>query len=724
MLNSFGANRNVTLGQYTGKGITSGADNVVIGYNAANSGITTGIFNTVIGSGAVITSAVDRNTILGAGATVGGNSSSDNIAIGYGASLSNSNTNKSIAIGSSASVSDSGSIVLGGDASCTFANTFVAGSSTYPVYGVYFGQGRSATTPVAYMICGTRGSGSNKNGGGLILAGGPGTGTGNGGSITFRTAPLGGTGSSENALFDRLYIDSQGALSWFGMTSAPSASPIGTGSIYFNSSEGKFKVSQSGSAYVDLVSAGSSGSLSGGIAGRAAIWSGTSNISASSIITESSNSISVGGSENIDGGLKVTGTNTGFTGLGPEISVSSGEGYYNSLDRSGPSYIPQNYNALSHSWLLSGDHKMQLKSSGNLIIGTTTDNGSGTLQVSGSGYVAGVLNIGNPSVGPTTVTEAIRISSLLGAVDAGKSIDWWYTATNTAPYAKIAGASSSDGNGGTLRFYTTQTFGTEATEQMQINRFGRLLLNTTSDNGADRLQVNGSVAISGAVRLANVVKFEGIGTNTSNLSGEFYYNQTKRAFVGRTGGYVGFSDTAAYALQNVRYSAGGRLNLNNSAVETNLSDQNVPGSSNFGSADLLPKYWVGGKRIKITAYGVIQNTGTPTLRIRVNESNSGTVLHDTGAVTMSSITSFRHWQAEYYIHCLSISGTAANLITNGTFQYGTTANAPLTCINVGTSIPVPILYADINTLNISAQFGTPSTSNGITANDYFIEEIG
>ncbi len=68
----------------------------------------------------------------------------------------------------------------------------------------------SATPSTSVRLCGGSGSGTNIAGTSLHLAGGRSTGTGLGGSVVIQTAPSSTTGSTLNALIDRIRIDSNG----------------------------------------------------------------------------------------------------------------------------------------------------------------------------------------------------------------------------------------------------------------------------------------------------------------------------------------------------------------------------------------------------------------------------------------------------------------------------------------------------------------------------------
>ena len=81
-------------------------------------------------------------------------------------------------------------------------------------------MGVDAASPVAQTIHGSDGSGTDKAGGAMTIGAGSGTGTGAGGTLKFATAPAAaGTGSTKNALVDRVSIDSTGKMSHLGVNS-------------------------------------------------------------------------------------------------------------------------------------------------------------------------------------------------------------------------------------------------------------------------------------------------------------------------------------------------------------------------------------------------------------------------------------------------------------------------------------------------------------------------
>jgi hypothetical protein len=80
--------------------------------------------------------------------------------------------------------------------------------------------GADAATATAKTIKAHDGSGTDKTGADFNIAAGQGTGTGAGGTLNFRTAPAGSTGSSANSYATRMSIDSTGLVTAYTLASS------------------------------------------------------------------------------------------------------------------------------------------------------------------------------------------------------------------------------------------------------------------------------------------------------------------------------------------------------------------------------------------------------------------------------------------------------------------------------------------------------------------------
>jgi hypothetical protein len=130
-------------------------------------------------------------------------SGSDNIYIGYMSGPAATGLNSSIALGTNAIVTGNNQMVVGSNYS---------GDSRGLVTESYWGSGVTSTGPQSFSFNATGGKGTNVPGADLILAGGKSTGSANSGKIFFNTASSGAAGTNQNALVNRMVIDSGGRV--------------------------------------------------------------------------------------------------------------------------------------------------------------------------------------------------------------------------------------------------------------------------------------------------------------------------------------------------------------------------------------------------------------------------------------------------------------------------------------------------------------------------------
>ncbi|MGD0360275.1 MAG: hypothetical protein ABSC93_05370 [Bryobacteraceae bacterium] len=112
-------------------------------------------------------------------------------------------------LGPEESSTPSKSIALGAYATVYGSYQMVVGSDPSPVQQIWLGNGMvTAAAPAGVLVSSSGASGSNTAGQDIILAGGPGTGSGNGGNVIFGTVPGKSSGSVWNSLLNRWKIDS------------------------------------------------------------------------------------------------------------------------------------------------------------------------------------------------------------------------------------------------------------------------------------------------------------------------------------------------------------------------------------------------------------------------------------------------------------------------------------------------------------------------------------
>jgi hypothetical protein len=204
---------------------SAGSQSLAVGNGAS---APTGL-DIAIGYGATATSTGGGASAVGGGSSALGTSST---ALGAQTTINASHAS-SIAIGSGATTSASHQLVIGG-------------SSDY-INNAYIGNGVTNSSPSAFTLQATGGSGSDITGAALNIGGGQGTGTGAGGGLNFQIAkPAGSTSSSLNSLSTVFSLS--GASATAGAALFKNATDSTTAfQIQNASSRGLFTVSTSGS---------------------------------------------------------------------------------------------------------------------------------------------------------------------------------------------------------------------------------------------------------------------------------------------------------------------------------------------------------------------------------------------------------------------------------------------------------------------------------------------
>ena len=256
-----------------------------------------------------------------------------------------------------------------------------------------------------------------------------------------------------------------------------------------------------------------------------------------------------------------------------------------------------------------------------------------------------------------------------------------------------------------------------------VNVSNRLGVGPNFDNNVDELQVAGSAIVSDAIRVGTMLVFTTGGNYsvTTPPSGALYFDNVLSTF--RAAPYPFESGINSVPLVRCVNIGSMIINNNNARQVLTTCNDSLSGSGTaeglWGYPITPYQFWAPGKKIRIISEGSIQNTATPTLRIRLGISASKTtddyLIMDSGAVTMSTITGVRDYNANYTVTCRSITSTGANLRVAGRFIYGITSNT-FANINVGQANDITVPRDANWFLNLSAQFSAASTSNGITAN--------
>lgn len=135
-------------------------------------------------------------------------------------------------------------------------------------------------------------------------------------------------------------------------------------------------------------------------------------------------------------------------------------------------------------------------------------------------------------------------------------------------------------------------------------------------------------------------------------------------------------------------------------------------------------YLQDGRVLRVRAFGKLSTTGTPTMRWRTRFGGvSGTVMCDSGAITMPSAAANNIWSLEVIIQ-VRTNGSTGTVMALGEIGVGG-VNTFNPMGSAGATNPAAVTFdltADF-ALSLTAQWGTASTSNTLTGLVYVVESL-
>ena len=197
-------------------------------------------------------------------------------------------------------------------------------------------------------------------------------------------------------------------------------------------------------------------------------------------------------------------------------------------------------------------------------------------------------------------------------------------------------------------------------------------------------------------------------------NGEFGFDsETQHAFK------FGSSQAVTQYMPGIMYTSTANASVSDTTSETSLLGTGVGWVSSGVMQPLPASFFVPGKSLLVRVTGYITNTGTPTLRIRCKLGSTAVV--DTTAFTTGAITGNGLFIANFILTNRSTGGSGT-VFGQGVFNYATTTSAvsSITAANTTTST---INTASTNTLDVTAQWGTASSSNTIVSTNVTVEVL-
>ena len=176
---------------------------------------------------------------------------------------------------------------------------------------------------------------------------------------------------------------------------------------------------------------------------------------------------------------------------------------------------------------------MRITTSGRLLIGTTTDDGSHLLQVNGDQAFIGSSrrirgDFSNATLGSRTlfqtstsnqpthlaiIPNGTAVLSSFGATNSSDTINFGYMSIGISDsYASVVSGIAGSGT------YLPIAFFTSSSERMRLSTGGRVLIGTTTDDTINKLQVNGSIVQSPLASVTPANNGELVFEATSNTT--------------------------------------------------------------------------------------------------------------------------------------------------------------------------------------------------------------
>ncbi len=149
----------------------------------------------------------------------------------------------------------------------------------------------------------------------------------------------------------------------------------------------------------------------------------------------------------------------------------------------------------------------------------------------------------------------------------------------------------------------------------------------------------------------------------------------------------------------------------NTAVETSLS------TSGLGTRTIPANYLRAGSVVRVSAVGVIADTGTPTVQFRLKIG--ATTYLDFGAVTLGALVGTHGWTFDGMVTIRS-AGAGGTAIGNGLVYVSSASSPDLDTTNTATTA---IDTTAAQAVDFTVQWGTANPANTITCTNLTIEII-
>lgn len=193
---------------------------------------------------------------------------------------------------------------------------------------------------------------------------------------------------------------------------------------------------------------------------------------------------------------------------------------------------------------------------------------------------------------------------------------------------------------------------------------------------------------------------------TSPNEGDMWLHTTQQALKGYFGGIT-------QALEGVIYTSTATATVANTTNETSIIGSGV------GTLTLPANFFVAGKNVRVRVRGILSDTGTPTLNIKVKLGS--TVIAQTTAIALAGTISNNYFEAEAGITCRT-TGASGTVIAQGHMIYDESTHAG-TMWGMANTAATTIDTTASQALDVTATWGTGVSANTISGTNATVEVL-
>lgn len=365
---------------------------------------------------------------------------------------------------------------------------------------------------------------------------------------------------------------------------------------------------------------------------------------------------------------------------------------------------------------IGGSEKMRLSGAGNVLIGTATDDGVSKLQVNGSAIFGTITVFGANNQVIFSNPSGNGTARFVGGIA-------YRTASYTGGNFLAAYTETTFDDTVGVRFYS----GSGMPERMRLTATGNILINTTTDDGANKLQVNGPVRVVGDISVPRVagqsaiMEFAGNGNTIGTTSVLYGQDNSNAGYLwNRAAAPIYF---ATSAIERMRIATGGNV-LIGTATDNGADKLQVNGTAVFKGVTYVEATAPTALYVSNTLLNGGSTTGKTGIylgdagsgcqvitREKTTANTADTVLYHENGYNNASISARF---SETYISFFTQSAQRLAITTGGRVLIGTTTDNNTDLLQVNGSVKATAVVVGGGTASSNTEFFSHVDGYGTT----------